>query len=395
MVNNDANYVQTHKNTSLKSITYIFFLCKFCFERNFKIVDKKVSKYKTIIKVIRSKRKECNVCKNLFDRTLYPISNEIKNSDFIKVNKIKRIDIGTSLPFQLFEREDNLRSLFKIKGFPNIKNHYNTLIRREITKNNYYCIDHLNPDLRIEIFLDIDLNFKVKYKVNDIILLGRYNKYQRGLIQRIKLREVFNNTQTDLKNFGSQLQKFSTIEDTVLNYLYSQVHADSIKISWLGSEDKDSLVLGNGRPFIVRIINPLNNIFKKEYEIQNKLFLKFQEIKYDEIQLYNKYLIKIKTYVKVLEGKLENGDLENSIPKLKGETIFKFKKKIVKRTIYSSNFKVIDNKNFELDLVLDNGIPIKQLIGGQESINPCLSDLINKKCECVLFDIYDINLNCN
>jgi len=394
LVNNNANYVQTHDNTSLKSITYIFFLCKFCFERNFKIVDKKVSKYKTIIKVIRSKRKECNVCKNLFDRTLYPISNEIKNSDFIKVNKIKKIDIGTSLPFQLFEREDNLRSLFKIKGFPNIKNHYNTLIRREITKNNY-CIDHLNPDLRIEIFLDTDLNFKVKYKVNDIILLGRYNKYQRGLIQRIKLRDAYNNTQTDFKNFGSQLQEFSTIEDTVLNYLYSQFHADSIKISWLGSEDKDSLVLGNGRPFIVRIINPLNNIFKKEYEIQNKLFLKFQEIKYDEIQLYNKYLIKIKTYVKVLEGKLENGDLENSIPKLKGETIFKLKKKIVKRTIYSSNFKVIDNKNFELDLVLDNGIPIKQLIGGQESINPCLSDLINKKCECVLFDIYDINLNCN
>jgi tRNA pseudouridine synthase 10 len=215
------------------------------------------------------------------------------------------------------------------------------------------------------------------------------------LIQRIKLRDAYNNTQTDFKNFGSQLQEFSTIEDTVLNYLHSQFHADSIKISWLGSEDKDSLVLGNGRPFIVRIINPLKNIFKKEYEIQNKLFLKFQEIKYDEIQLYNKYLIKIKTYVKVLEGKLENGDLENSIPKLKGETIFKFKKKIVKRTIYSSSFKVIDNKNFELDLVLDNGIPIKQLIGGQESINPCLSDLINKKCECVFFDIYDINLNCN
>jgi len=358
LVNNNANYVQTHDNTSLKSITYIFFLCKFCFERNFKIVDKKVSKYKTIIKVIRSKRKECNVCKNLFDRTLYPISNEIKNSDFIKVNKIKKIDIGTSLPFQLFEREDNLRSLFKIKGFPNIKNHYTTLIRREITKNDY-CIDHLNPDLRIEIFLDTDLNFKVKYKVNDIILLGRYNKYQRGLIQRIKFRDAYNNTQTDFKNFGSQLQEFSTIEDTVLNYLYSQFHADSIKISWLGSEDKDSLVLGNGRPFIVRIINPLNNIFKKEYKIQNKLFLKFQEIKYDEIQLYNKYLIKIKTYVKVLEGNLENGDLENSIPKLKGETIFKFKKKIVKRTIYSSSFKVIDNKNFELDLVLDNGIPIK------------------------------------
>ena len=36
-------------------------------------------------------------------------------------------------------------------------------------------------------------------------------------------------------------------------------------------------------------------------KFQNKLFLKFQEIKYNEIQLYDKYLIKIKTYVKVFK----------------------------------------------------------------------------------------------
>ena len=394
MVNNHVKYLQSRKKSSLKSVAYVFFLCKFCFERNFKIVDKKISKYKIFIKVIKSKRKECNVCKNLFDKTLYSICDEIRNSVFIKVNKIKSIEIGTSLPFQLFEREDNLRSLFKIKGFPNIKNHYNTLIRREITKKNSYCIDHLNPDLRIQVIIDNDLNFKVQYKVNDIILLGRYNKYQRGLVQRNQLKEASNNTRIDLKDFGSQLQKISTIEEIILNFLHSQFHAECIKISWLGGEDKDSLVLGNGRPFIVRIINPLKNIFKNEYEIQNKLFLKFQEIKYNEIPLYDKYKIKIKTYIKVIEGKLENGDLENSIPKLKGETMFKVKKKIVKRIIYGSSFKVIDNKNFELDLVLDSGIPIKQLIGGQESINPCLSDLLNKKCECVFFDIFDIILNC-
>ena len=299
-----------------------------------------------------------------------------------------------SSTFILETTEETWRRAGLDKGFPNIKNHYNKLIRREITKNNCYCLNHFNADLRIEIFIDNNLNFKVKYKTKDIILLGRYNKYQRGLIQRFKIRDKNNNYHTDLKNFGSQLQKISTIEDTVLNFLYSQFCAESIKISWLGSEDKDSLVLGIGRPFIVRIVNPLYNIFKKEYEIQNKLFLKFQEIKYNDIYLYDKYR-KIKTYVKVIEGTLESGDLENGIPNLIGETIFKIKRKVVKKSIYASNFKVIDNKNFELELVLDSGIPIKQLIGGQESISPCLSNLINKKCECVFFDIYDINFNCN
>ena len=394
MVNSRVEYTQTHRKKSLKIITYNFILCKFCFERNFKILDKRILKYNTIIRIIRSKTKECTICKNLFERTIYPISKEIKNSNFIKSGQIKRIDIGTNLPFQIYEREDNIRSLFKIKGIPNIKNHYNTLIRKEITKDDSYSIDHFNPDLKIEIFIDNNLNFNLKYKTRDIILLGRYNKYQKGLIQRIKSREC-KNEQTDFKNFGPQLQEIYSIEDIVLNFLNSQFLADSIKITWLGSEDKDSLVLGNGRPFIIRIVNPLNNTFEKEYEIQNKLFFSFKEISYDEINLYNKYKIKLRVYVRVIEENLEPGDLEKSIPNLIGETIFKTKGKIVKRIIYSSNFKVIDNKNFELDLVLDNGIPIKQLIGGQESINPCVSNLINKKCECVFFDICDIDFNCN
>ena len=46
-----------------------------------------------------------------------------------------------------------------------------------------------------------------------------------------------------------------------------------------------------------------------------------------------------------------------------------------------------------MNLILDNGIPIKQLIGGKEFIEPCLSNLINKKCECVFFDIEDVILN--
>ena len=46
-----------------------------------------------------------------------------------------------------------------------------------------------------------------------------------------------------------------------------------------------------------------------------------------------------------------------------------------------------------MNLVLDNGIPIKQLIGGRDFIEPCLSNLINKKCECVFFDIKEVILS--
>ena len=81
----------------------------------------------------------------------------------------------------LFEKEDNLRSLFKIKGIANIKNHYNALIRKEIIKKSGYAIDHLNPDLRIEIYIDKECNYEIKYKTKELVLLGKYNKYERGM----------------------------------------------------------------------------------------------------------------------------------------------------------------------------------------------------------------------
>ena len=47
----------------------------------------------------------------------------------------------------------------------------------------------------------------------------------------------------------------------------------------------------------------------------------------------------------------------------------------------------------ELLLDMDNGIPIKQFVGGNEPIEPCLSNILETKCECIYFDINDVILN--
>jgi tRNA pseudouridine synthase 10 len=392
---NEKNISTTYdKEFSVKLNQYNLFICKYCFERNFKFVKKKIVKYKTSVNIISSNKKECNVCKNLFKLTIYSIKNEIINSKHFKHdnNQNKTLDIGTVLPLQLFEKEDNLRSIFKIKGLPNIKHHYNSLIRKEIIKDTGFSIDHLNPYLRVEIFVDIKLNYEIKYKTKELVLLGRYNKFQRGLNQRIKINNMNNNEQIDLENPCSYP---TTIEDIILNFLYTQSGSKDIKISWSGSEDKNSLVLGKGRPFIVKINNPQVREFQKIFHIKDKLSINFFEINTNDIKSYDKYRLKIKTLVKVIEEDLEKKDLEKEISKLIGETRFQVKNKIVKKYIYSSSYRTIDNKNFEMVLTLDNGIPIKQLIGGKEFIEPCLSKLINKKCECVFFDIDDVIPNSN
>ena len=389
----EKNKLLFRKGNYYKLIHYNLYICKYCFERNFKFVKNYLVKYKTLIKIITSKQKECSICKNLFQKTIVPIHNEIINSCyFTSNNQIQKIDIGTSLPLPLFEKEDNLRSLFKIKGIANIKNHYNELIRKEIIKKSGYAIDHLNPDLRIEIHIDKECNYEIKYKTKELVLLGKYNKYERGWSQRFRMNSMDNNnmnSQAKAQNFDS----YNIIEDIILNFLSTQTGSKDIQISWSGSEDKDSLVLGNGRPFIVKITSPRFRNIQKIFDLKDQLKLSFQEINVKDTYGYFKYKVQIKILIRILEDNLEKVNLDETILKLKGQVKFRIKNKTIKKNIYSINFKIIDNTNLEMNLVLDNGIPIKQLIGGRDFIEPCLSNLLNKKCECVCFDIKEVILS--
>ena len=375
---------------------YNFYLCGYCFGRNFNNTKRNTVKYKTNINITKSDKKKCEICENLFEKTLKDIYDEIINSKYFnEIIPYTSIDIGTSLPFKLFEKEDMLRSLFKIKGLPNIKNQFNVLIREKIMKKTGYLLNHLNPDIKIEIALDRELNFEIKYKTKEVFLLGRYNKYKRLFSQRFKKKVNSICNQKDIQHHNLDYNNNDTIEKIILNYLYSQFSSKNIKISWLGSEDKDSLVLGSGRPFIVKVCNPSKRSFESKFEIKNMIKLNFEEIKSNDIHIYAKYKIQTKIFIKVLDDRVEEDILKRLIPQLIGEIVFYNKNKKIKKNIYCSYFKLIDDKNFELVLILDNGIPIKQLIGGEEFIEPCLSKLMDTKCECIYFDIMDISLNRN
>ncbi len=327
MVKNYGKNISLNKiNNNYRLVKHNINICKYCNERNFRFVKKNLIKFRTLVKVISSKKNECHICNNLFQKTINSIQNDIINSHYFnKDNQGKKIDIGISLPLFLFEKEDNLRSLFKIKGLPNIKNHYNKILRSEIIKETGYSIDHLNPDIRIQVFLDSQFNYNIKYKTRSLLLLGKYNKYERGLSQR------FNFHNNKIKVHKENLNPNFTIEDIILDYLYVQSGSKKMKIAWTGSEDKNSLVLGDGRPFIVKIDSPQVRNIQKILHIEDKLRLIFQEIQIEDINNYYQYKIQINTLIKIIEEDLDKVDLEKNISKLIGEIRFQINNKNIKK----------------------------------------------------------------
>ena len=317
-IDNDCNFIKHN-----------ILICKYCNERNFRFVKKNVTRFRTTVNIIEYRDNECHISNNLFQKTIYAIRRDIANSQyFIKDDQEKRIDIGTSLPLFLFEKEDNLRSLFKIKGLPNIKNQYNNILRSEIIKETGCSIDHLIPYIRIEVFLDSQFNYDIKYKTRSLLLLGKYNKYQRGMGQKSN----FNNINNDKKkNHEEGSHSHFTIEDIILEYLHAQSGSKNITISWSGSEDKNSLVLGNGRPFIVKIDSPQFRNIKKRLDIKDKLRLTFEEIQIEDINKYYQYKIQINTLINIMEDNIDKIDLEENVSKLIENIRFKINNKKIKK----------------------------------------------------------------
>ena len=59
----------------------------------------------------------------------------------------------------------------------------------------------------------------------------------------------------DICNFHG-IYEFNSVEGMISQYIFEKMGGTVAKFTWIGGEDKSSLVLGNGRPFFVKLQNP-------------------------------------------------------------------------------------------------------------------------------------------
>jgi tRNA pseudouridine synthase 10 len=63
------------------------------------------------------------------------------------------------------------------------------------------------------------------------------------------------------------------------------------------------------------------------------------------------------------------------------------------KRIHSARARRIEGSQFELIIVADGGLMIKQFVGGEEYMRPNISEILGAKCECVTFDILGVELH--
>ena len=375
------------QSVTISKIFKNYDLCEHCAGRLIsKFTGKPSSKLlgkKYLKKFSKSSDTKCYICKNIFQNLDIMLSNIYEKSNNID---FKTFNLGLTLKNSFLEKDDYIKSKFKIKGIENIKFGISKEMAKKIsqkTKSKRILVD---PEMFIQAnFKDESCTIRTK----PIFIYGRYNKKIRKLPQKQLSCKKCNGIgchNCDFKGF----ENIESIEGKISNFLIKKFDGTQVKINWIGGEDQSSLVLGKGRPFFVKILNPKkrNRILRKSLKLEDISLLDLKKISAQpkgSIPFKSKVSIIVDTKkpISLIQLKklqiLENSKIHDPSKDKKGNS----------RQIYEIHYKKLGKNSFLLDLFADGGISLKSFIQNSD-VTPNVSELLENSCKCKSLDFKNI-----
>jgi len=328
---------------------------------------------------------KCYICKNLLsnaDLYVKMMQNASMGYEF------STFTVGAILKQSIIERDDKLRSKFHLHGVDGIKTAVTRELGKKFVSKTKKRIDHLLADITFTI------NFKTEQcnvKTKPIFLYGKYIKDKRGLPQKEE-------SCPDCKGKGCifcnnhGIVSFDSVEGKISQFLYEKFETNQVKFTWIGGEDKTSLVMGNGRPFFAKLLSPKKrNVRLAKKSNLNEIMIhdlrKIDHIPNGSIQFRSKTKMLVST---------KNNLSSNKLKKLKQLTDAPIEitdsNKQYKKRIYKLKYKKYSLQSFAVEMEADGGIPIKRLVNGF-SVIPNISSILNTDCSCEKFDVDQIYLS--
>lgn len=344
-------------------------------------------------KVGKKKDKDtiCYICGGIMER-VESLSAEITRK--LEGLEFDTFLIGASVPHKILDREDELRSRYKIKGKDSIKSQITKLLSEETKHQTGKKVDFSKPDVTVLVsFTDGEIILNLR----SVWLSGSYLKLARGLPQRSAPCNICNGL--GCAKCGYKGKSFESVQGEITNFLTSRFSAENCNFIWLGSEDENSLVSGTGRPFFVEITKPKNR-FVIPTRIQtrgsaakrsNRVFFRSKAVQVVNLRLLDRRVTDVPFFEITariyLKRKQPNGEVD--IPGLKlveqnfsnslVSVRLSRKFKTVQKEIKSLSCKSLNNgERLELRIDCDGGIPLKKLITGQDdSVKPNLAQFFS------------------
>ena len=351
-------------------------LCERCFYRLFSEKLRKKQSKKTT---------KCYICKNVFSnlefyvKKMLEISSNYEFSSFVT---------GAILKPSYVDRDDFLRSKYKLRGIDSLKTELTRAISTKFHKKTKKKIDFQNPHVTFTI------NFKdntCEIRSKPVFLFGRYTKTSRDFPQKQKPCDNCKGKGCVTCNKHG-ISDFNSVEGKISKFIFDKFGAQQLKITWIGGEDKTSLVSGRGRPIFLKLIDPKKRktpkIKKASLDgISLSNLKKIDDLPKAPIPFKSKILIQITS-----EHDFDTKILKN-IKSIKKTPILVNEKprKETSKLVYELSYKKTSPNSFRLIITADGGLPIKKFVEGG-SVNPSISEILGINCKCKEFDFHSVEL---
>ena len=327
---------------------------------------------------------KCYICKNLFDNLNYFLKLMI---DVSSNYSFSSFSVGSMIKPSVIDRDDYIRSKYKLKGIDSIKTDLSRELRKSFSRKTKKIIDLLDPDVTFTINLK-DESCQLRSK--SIYLSGRYVKTLRGIPQKQKSCTNCSGKGCRICNFHG-ISEFDSIEGIISKFFFEKFGGTTAKFTWIGGEDKSSLVLGTGRPFFVKIQNPL----KRNLKLTSVMFdlLKIDNLKI--IQESPKRPLKFNSSIEVkisTDDKIDSKNLKK-LKDLQKSPVVVYEKsgKRSEKKVFSVKYRKNSSNAFTLFIKAEGGLPVKRFVNSDD-VSPGISQILNTSCMCQKFDFLDIEV---
>ncbi len=356
-------------------------LCDHCLGRLFSRQLHLASNRRLGKKLNSNTSQKCYICRGLFEGLNYFQRLMLEESaDYVFAS----FSVGAIVKPSIIDRDDFIRSQYRLRGIDGIKTDITGELARRFSRKTKRAIDRLDSEITFTVNLK---NESCQLRSKSITISGRYVKTQRGYPQKQESCKNCLGKGCRICDFHG-IVKFESVEGVISKALFRRFGGTVAKFTWIGGEDRSSLVLGSGRPFFAKIQNPLRRHARLEKVSDGPIRVENLRI----VSKSPKYIrFRSSVSIKVCaESPIDSEGLKR-LKELATCPVAVYDKsgRRVEKRIFDVRYRKKTDRVFTMLIKAEGGLPIKRFVAGDD-VNPGVSKVLGTPCTCQRFDFLDI-----
>ncbi|MBS3782100.1 MAG: tRNA pseudouridine(54/55) synthase Pus10 [Candidatus Thermoplasmatota archaeon] len=352
-------------------------------------------------KEVPEEPENCELCSDLF--------NEVEKFADLAAGDLQEYEfrdflIGSRIDPEIEENEEKIWTELNLTTGEPIKSEVNREVGKLVQEMIEKEVNLETPDIKAIIDTRFD---SVDIEISPLFIYGRYKKLSREIPQTKWTCKRCRGKGCD-KCGGTGKMYETSVEEIIGGPLVEMTSGKDFTLHGMGREDIDAKMLGDGRPFVIEIKEPIErkiDLKKFERMVNESEMVQIHSLEFTEKEkvVELKQARAIKTYrVDIsLKEAIEGARFKKVKYELVGQEIsqrtprrvdHRRADKIRKRKIRDLKLISMESTSMTLDITCDAGTYVKEFVHGDEGrTQPNLAEMFETKCEVDKLDVMKIH----